>query len=191
MHRKLIGARYFNKGYRSIAGPLGPELNSPRDTEGHGSHTLSTAAGRMVPGANLYSHGTGMAKGGSPNARVAAYKVCWPPTFLGAECADADILAAFDAAIQDGVHILSVSLGGDPAPYFADGLAIGSFHAVKNGIIVVCSAGNAGPSLGTVSNVAPWILTVGASTIDREFTSFVQLRNRMRIKVGRFSLLVS
>ncbi|XP_008810184.1 subtilisin-like protease SBT5.3 [Phoenix dactylifera] len=180
-NRKLIGARYFNKGYQSLVGPLSPELNSPRDNEGHGTHTLSTAAGRIVPGATLFGYSTGMAKGGAPNARVAAYKVCWPPVD-GSECFDADILAAFDAAIHDGVHVLSVSLGGDPVDYFYDGLAIGSFHAVKNGLTVVCSAGNSGPFLGTVSNVAPWILTVGASTIDREFPSYVQLRNRKQMK---------
>ncbi|EFH67516.1 predicted protein [Arabidopsis lyrata subsp. lyrata] len=45
---------------------------------------------------------------------------------------------------------------------------IGSFHAVKNGVTVVCSAGNSDPKSGTVSKVAPWIITVGASSMDRE-----------------------
>lgn len=114
-------------------------------------------------------------------ARVASYKACWPPV-NGSECFDADILAAFDMAIHDGVYVLSVSLGGDPADYFADGIAIGSFHAVKHGITVVCSAGNSGPAPATVSNVAPWILTVAASTLDREFQSFVQLASGERFK---------
>uniref|UniRef100_A0A0D3F225 Subtilisin-like protease n=1 Tax=Oryza barthii TaxID=65489 RepID=A0A0D3F225_9ORYZ len=92
---------------------------------------------------------------------------------VGATCFDADILAAFDAAIHDGVHVLSVSLGGDAGDYFADGLAIGSFHAVRHGIAVVCSAGNSGPAPGTVSNVAPWLFTAAASTMDREFPAYV------------------
>jgi subtilisin family serine protease len=95
----------------------------------------------------------------------------------GNECFDADILAAFDAAISDGVHVLSVSLGGNPVDYFKDGIAIGSFHAVKNSIKVVCSAGNSGPTAGSVSNVAPWIFTVGASTMDREFPAYVSFGN--------------
>lgn len=185
-NRKLIGARYFNKGYAAVAGHLNSSFDSARDHEGHGSHTLSTAGGSFVAGASVFGYGNGTAKGGSPKARVAAYKVCWPP-INGNECFDADILAAFEAAITDGVDVLSVSLGGDPSNYFNDGISIGSFHAVQNGIVVVCSAGNSGPTDGSVSNVSPWILTVGASTIDREFTSFVDLGNRMRLKGASLS----
>ncbi|KAI8009907.1 Subtilisin-like protease SBT5.4 [Camellia lanceoleosa] len=180
-NRKLIGARYFNKGYAAAAGPLSPSLNSPRDKEGHGSHTLSTAGGNFVAGANVFGYGKGTAKGGSPKACVAAYKVCWPPVAKNA-CFDADILAAFDFVIHDGVDVLSVSLGGDHVPFFNDSLAIGSFHAVKHGIVVVYSAGNSGPNDGTVLNLAPWQITVGASTMDRQFPSYVVLGNKMRFK---------
>ncbi|KAH6788806.1 Subtilisin-like serine endopeptidase family protein [Perilla frutescens var. frutescens] len=180
-NRKLIGARYFNKGYSSVVGPLNSTFSTPRDMEGHGSHTLSTAGGNFVDRASVFGFGNGTAKGGSPRARVAAYKVCWPPV-SGNECFDADILAAFDTAIHDGVDVLSVSLGGDPAPFYNDSVAIGSFHAVKHGIAVICSAGNSGPALGTASNLAPWQITVGASTIDRQFSSFVILGNKMQLK---------
>ncbi|XP_040362065.1 subtilisin-like protease SBT5.4 [Rosa chinensis] len=181
-NRKLIGARYFNKGHAALAGPvLDPYVYSARDLNGHGSHTLSTAGGNFVPGASVFGVGNGTAKGGSPKARVAAYKVCWPE--FGSECSDADILAAFDEAIHDGVDVISVSLGVDhPQNYFEDGAAIGAFHAVKHGIVVVCSAGNSGHYAGTVTNVAPWIITVGASTLDREFEAFVELRNGLRLK---------
>ncbi|CAD6247665.1 unnamed protein product [Miscanthus lutarioriparius] len=171
-NRKLIGARYFNKGYAAAAGALNASTNTPRDPDGHGTHTLSTAGGSPVPGASVFGFGNGTASGGSPRARVAAYRVCYPPV-NGSECFDADILAAFDAAIHDGVHVLSLSLGGDPSDYFDDGIAIGSFHAVRRGIAVVCSAGNSGPGLGTVSNLAPWLFTSGASTMDREFPSYI------------------
>ncbi|CAN1307517.1 Subtilisin-like protease SBT5.4 [Linum perenne] len=167
-NRKLIGARYFSKGYT-------------RDSEGHGSHTLSTAAGNFVPQVKILNFTVGTAKGGSPKARVAAYKVCWPP-IDGSGCFDSDILAAFDAAINDGVDVISVSLGGDPADYFEDSVAIGSFHAVRKGIDVACSAGNSGPALGTVSNIAPWITTVAASTLDRKLDAYAQLHNGLRIQ---------
>lgn len=134
-------------------------------------------------GATIFGIANGTIKGGSPKARVAAYKVCWAPV-NESECFDADIMKAFDMAIEDGVDVLSVSVGGEPNDYFEDGIAIGAFHAVKNGIVVVCSAGNSGPADGTVSNVAPWIITVGASTIDREFQAFVELRNGTRLKVN-------
>jgi subtilisin family serine protease len=103
----------------------------------------------------------------------------------GSECFDADIIAAFDAAIHDGVDVLSVSLGGAPAGYLRDGVAIGSFHAVRRGVTVVCSAGNSGPGAGTVSNTAPWLVTVGASTMDREFPAYLVLGNNKKIKVNR------
>ncbi|GFQ05875.1 subtilisin-like protease sbt5.3 [Phtheirospermum japonicum] len=181
-NRKLLGARYFNKGYKSAAGPsINSTFDSPRDKQGHGTHTLSTAGGNFVSGANIFGFGNGTAKGGSPRARVAAYKVCWPPVDDNG-CFDADILAAFDVAIHDGVDVLSLSIGGDPAPYHNDSVAIGSFHAVRNGIVVVCSAGNSGPAPGTVSNVAPWLITVGASTMDRQFPSYVILGNNTRLK---------
>ncbi|XP_031377315.1 subtilisin-like protease SBT5.3 [Punica granatum] len=180
-NRKLIGARYFNKGYAAAVGPLNATFDSPRDNEGHGSHTLSTAGGNFVPGASVFGYSKGTAKGGSPRARVAAYKVCWPPA-NGNECFDADVLAGFDAAIHDGVNLLSVSLGGGAAPYFNDGIAIGSFHAVKHGIVVVCSAGNSGPLDGTVSNLSPWLITVAASTMDRDFSNYVITGDGKRIK---------
>ncbi|XP_058005332.1 subtilisin-like protease SBT5.3 [Hevea brasiliensis] len=179
--QKLIGARYFNKGYASVAGPRNSTFDSPRDKEGHGTNTLSTAGGNFVAGASVFGFGNGTAKGGSPKARVAAYKVCYPPVG-GNECFDADILAAFDTAISDGVDVLSVSLGGDPTPFFNDSVSIGSFHAVKNGIVVVCSAGNSGPNDATASNLAPWQITVSASTMDREFPSYVTLGNNMTFK---------
>ncbi|KAL0875699.1 hypothetical protein Bca101_025404 [Brassica carinata] len=181
-NRKLIGAKYFNKGYLAYAKfPSNSTFETPRDLDGHGTHTLSTAGGNFVPGANVFGFGNGTASGGSPKARVASYKVCWPP-FKGAECFDADILAAIDAAIGDGVDVISASVGGDAGDYMEDGMSIGSFVAVKYGVTVVCSAGNSGPKPGTVSNVAPWIITVGASSMDREFQAFVELSNGSRFK---------
>ncbi|XP_073048022.1 subtilisin-like protease SBT5.4 isoform X1 [Primulina eburnea] len=180
-NRKLIGGRYFNKGYTAFGGKLNSSFNSARDYDGHGTHTLSTAAGNFVPNASVFGVGNGTAKGGSPKARVAAYKVCWPQ-INGSECFDADIMKAFDMAIQDGVDVLSVSLGGVPVDYLYDGIAISSFHAVMNGIVVIASAGNSGPFPGSVSNVAPWMITVGASTIDREFEAYAVLQNGMSLK---------
>jgi hypothetical protein len=180
-YRKLIGARVFHKGYEAYLGKLDASFYTARDTVGHGSHTLSTAGGNFVQGVSVFGNGNGTAKGGSPKARVAAYKVCW---LHG--CDGADILAGFEAAISDGVDVLSVSLGGRTKNLFSDPVAIGSFHAVANGIVVVSSAGNAGPYFETISNVAPWLFTVAASTIDRDFTSYVKLGDNKYIKVLLF-----
>uniref|UniRef100_F6HP89 Cucumisin n=1 Tax=Vitis vinifera TaxID=29760 RepID=F6HP89_VITVI len=168
-NNKIIGARYYNSYNEYYDG----DIKSPRDSEGHGTHTASTAAGREVAGASFYGLAQGLARGGYPNARIAVYKVCWVRG-----CAAADILAAFDDAIADGVDIISVSLGFTfPEPYFEDVIAIGSFHAMGQGILTSTSAGNDGPWLGWVSNYSPWSLTVAASSIDRKFVSKLVLGN--------------
>lgn len=148
-------------------------MSSPRDTAGHGTHTASTAAGCLVSQASLFGLGVGTARGGVPSARVSVYKVCWSDG-----CYDSDILAAFDDAIADGVDIISLSLGGFFAmQYFEDSIAIGAFHAMKNGILTSNSAGNSGPDAGSITNVSPWSLSVAASTIDRKFVTQLQLGN--------------
>lgn len=130
--------------------------------------------------ASLSGLALGTARGGVPSARIAVYKACWSDGI----CAAADLLAAFDSAIADGVDIISASIGAPTAkPYFQDPLAIGAFHANKRGILSSLSAGNEGPSLGTVSNVAPWLLSVAASTIDRKIVTGVKLGNGNLFKV--------
>ncbi|CAA7401238.1 unnamed protein product [Spirodela intermedia] len=168
-NRKLIGARAFYKGYVSARGyPIDGtvESKSPRDTEGHGTHTASTAAGSTVAGAGLFGYAAGVARGMATKARIAVYKICWS---LG--CFDSDILAAMDSAVSDGVDVISLSVGANGyAPnYYRDSIAIGAFGAVSHGVVVSCSAGNSGPGAFTAVNIAPWILTVGASSIDRDF----------------------
>ncbi|KAK4361264.1 hypothetical protein RND71_020216 [Anisodus tanguticus] len=190
-NRKLIGARYYLNGYEAIVGPLNEtrDFRSPRDVDGHGTHTAATVGGRKVVNASaIGGFANGTATGGAPNVRLAIYKVCWPAPEQslaeGTTCDIADIIAAFDAAISDGVHVLSVSLGSEPGKkyYTQNGIAIGSLHAVKRNIIVACSAGNAGPTPATVANVAPWIITVGASSIDRVFSSPIMLGNGMIVE---------
>jgi subtilisin family serine protease len=173
-NRKLVGARFFNRGYEAAMGPMDTdrESRSPRDDDGHGTHTSSTAAGAAVPGASLFGFASGTARGMAPRARVAVYKVCW----LGG-CFSSDILAGMDAAVADGCGVLSLSLGGGAADYSRDSVAIGAFAAMEQNVLVSCSAGNAGPGSSTLSNVAPWITTVGAGTLDRDFPAYVALGN--------------
>ncbi|KAL3645044.1 hypothetical protein CASFOL_010224 [Castilleja foliolosa] len=175
-NRKLIGARYFSKGHRVASLKSSPdtvtEYVSPRDSHGHGTHTASTAGGVTVARASVLGFGPGEARGMASGAHIAIYKVCW---FSG--CYSSDILAAIDLAIRDGVDVLSLSLGGFPVPLYEDTIAIGSFRAMEHGISVICSAGNNGPVQNSVANEAPWITTIGASTLDRKFPAVVRLGN--------------
>ncbi|XP_042401247.1 subtilisin-like protease 4 [Zingiber officinale] len=165
-NNKLIGARSFVNYNRSQNG----STDSPIDNDGHGTHTSSTAAGAFVKRANVYGLARGLAAGVAPLAHLAIYKVC-----SNDKCQGHDILAGMDAAVEDGVDVLSVSLGGDPSPFYRDPVAIGGFNAMRKGVFVSCSAGNSGPSNSTLSNEAPWLLTVAASTMDREFLATVKL----------------
>ncbi|XVF73322.1 hypothetical protein PTKIN_Ptkin12aG0192400 [Pterospermum kingtungense] len=168
-NHKIIGAKY----YKLDGNPDPADILSPIDVDGHGTHTSSTLAGNLVQNASLYGLAKGTARGAVPSARIAMYKVCW----ASSGCADMDILAALDDAIRDGVDVLSVSIGGATEDYVTDSISVGAFHALKKGIITVTSAGNEGPGLGSVSNHSPWLLTVAASGIDRQFRSTVKLGN--------------
>ncbi|CAD5330715.1 unnamed protein product [Arabidopsis thaliana] len=168
-NNKVIGAKYFH--IQSEGLPDG-EGDSAADHDGHGTHTSSTIAGVSVSSASLFGIANGTARGGVPSARIAAYKVCWD-----SGCTDMDMLAAFDEAISDGVDIISISIGGASLPFFEDPIAIGAFHAMKRGILTTCSAGNNGPGLFTVSNLAPWVMTVAANSLDRKFETVVKLGN--------------
>uniref|UniRef100_A0A5B7BC86 Putative subtilisin-like protease n=1 Tax=Davidia involucrata TaxID=16924 RepID=A0A5B7BC86_DAVIN len=173
-NRKLIGAKYFCNGYEATNGKMNEttEYRSPRDSDGHGTHTASISAGRYVFPASTLGYARGVAAGMAPKARLAAYKVCW-----NAGCYDSDILAAFDAAVADGADVVSLSVGGVVVPYYLDAIAIGAFGASAAGVFVSASAGNGGPGGLTVTNVAPWVTTVGAGTIDRDFPANVKLGN--------------
>lgn len=95
-------------------------------------------------------------------------------------------MKAIDDAVEDGVDIISISIGMSSlfqSDYLSDPIAIGAFHAEQNGVMVVCSGGNDGPDPSTVVNTAPWVLTVAASTIDRNFESTIVLGNGKTIQV--------
>ncbi|XP_061368707.1 subtilisin-like protease SBT1.1 [Gastrolobium bilobum] len=178
-NKKLIGARAYFKGYEKSAGKINETTDylSPRDSQGHGTHTASTASGDMVKNASFFGLARGSASGMRYTSRIAAYKVCWH-----SGCANSDILAAMDQAVSDGVDVLSLSLGSIPKPYYGDSIAIASFGAIQNGVFVSCSAGNSGPFESTVGNGAPWIMTVAASYNDRSFPTKVKLGNAKTFK---------
>ncbi|KAL0008291.1 hypothetical protein SO802_009793 [Lithocarpus litseifolius] len=174
-NNKIIGARAYSLN----------ETISARDENGHGTHMASTAAGNKVPDASFFGLADGIARGGVPSARIAAYKVCSP---FG--CASQDVLAAFDDAIADGVDLISISLSLGVIPVETDVISLGSFHAMEKGILTVHPAGNSGPNVSTVASVAPWLFTVAASSTDRKILNKVVLANGTTLIVSLRTVLV-
>ncbi|XP_020218292.1 subtilisin-like protease SBT1.7 [Cajanus cajan] len=168
-NNKLIGARNLLKSANE---------EPPFENFFHGTHTAAEAAGRFVANASVFGNALGTAAGMAPDAHVAMYKVCNDKV----GCTESAILAAMDIAIDDGVDVLSLSLGLGSLPFSEDPIAIGAFAAVQNGVFVSCSAANAGPDYSTLSNEAPWILTVGASTIDRKIVASAVLGNGLEFE---------
>ncbi|XP_058746533.1 cucumisin-like [Vicia villosa] len=117
------------------------------------------------------------ARGGVPSIRIAVYKVCW-----SGGCKEASILVAFDNATKDLVHILSVSISESVSKkniYFKDVLSVGSFHAMKHGVLTVFSFGNAGPYPKSLQNYQPWTIIVGSITWDMKFVTKVKTGNNI------------
>ncbi|KAL8551151.1 hypothetical protein ACS0TY_000294 [Phlomoides rotata] len=180
-NNKLIGARYFIKGFlANQEKPFNVTENnlllSPRDSDGHGTHCASIAAGSLVTNVSYDGLAGGTARGGAPRAHVAIYKVMWQDYAV-----TSDVLKAYDEAIHDGVDVLSLSLG-IPLPQLpevdpSDSIDYGAFHAVAHGITVVSAGGNDGPKYQTISNVAPWVINVAASTLDRSLLTPIILGN--------------
>ncbi|GFQ07210.1 subtilisin-like protease sdd1 [Phtheirospermum japonicum] len=112
-NNKVIGARSFVN-------------ETALDVNGHGTHTASTAAGNFVNCANVFGNANGTAAGIAPRAHLAIYKVCTESD----GCPSSAIIAAIDAAIEDG-----------------------------KGIFVSFSAGNDGPYYWSIVNGPPWALT--------------------------------
>ena len=161
---KLIGARYYVAGFGKQNIAKGEYL-SPRDGQGHGSHTASTAAGNRVAGVQIDGTPMGTASGMAPGADVAAYKVCWEAKAgASAGCFNSDSVSAIDDAVADGVDVLNYSVGGSSESSPLDVVEQAFRRAANVGIFVANSAGNSGPGTSTLDHPSPWLTTVAAST---------------------------
>ena len=169
-NNKLIGARYFNAGFGGNAGidATRPwEFNSPRDYNGHGTHTAGTSGGNYRVPATGAAAAFGRVSGMAPRARVAMYKALWSTQDSStASGTGVDLLAAIDTAVADGVDVINYSISGT-TNNFLDGAEIAFLNATAAGVFVSASAGNSGPGASTVAHPSPWITTVAAETHDR------------------------
>ena len=152
---KVIVAKvFYNKAHQQ-----GLDAQAIQD---HGTHTAGIAAG--VTGQIAVVNGVSIddMSGIAPGAWLGNYNV-FPGQVLNAR--SEDILNAVDAAVEDGMDVLNLSLGGS---YHGnnDLLAMGLDNATDAGVVVAVAAGNSGPGAGTLESPgrARKVITVGAST---------------------------
>ncbi|MBT6208455.1 MAG: S8 family serine peptidase, partial [Woeseia sp.] len=166
-NNKMIGARFFVSGAQA-SGPIdNGEILSPRDVDGHGTHTATTAAGNKVR-ASIYGTLLGKVEGIAPQAHVATYKACWlRPGTTRANCNTSDLANAIDMAVADGVDIINYSVGNTMLTVTApDDLAL--LAAAKAGVLTLVAGGNDGPNFQTLGSPSgnPAVITVAASSRD-------------------------
>jgi len=166
---KLIGGQYFYAGAEAAGFDFQYDYLSPRDGDGHGSHTASTAAGNFKVKASIEDVDFGTVSGVAPGAKVAAYKACYvgpdPAVTTDDICALSDLVAAIDQAVADGVDVINYSIGGGAASTVMAPEDLAFFNAAAAGVFVATSAGNDGPDPVTADHASPWYTTVAASTI--------------------------
>ncbi|WSQ14297.1 S8 family serine peptidase [Streptomyces sp. NBC_01231] len=167
-NNKVIGAQWFGAGVPADS----EDTPSPLDTSSHGTHDGSTAAGTYgvaasVPGSNAEGRLSGVA----PAARLAFYKACWP----GFGCPIADLTAAIDRAVADGVDVINYSVTGTltEQPHLE-----ALFNAAKAGVFIAAAANNGGPD--SVHHTGPWVTTVAAATHDTQYTTSLVLGDGRR-----------
>ncbi|MEJ2080034.1 MAG: S8 family serine peptidase [Acidobacteriota bacterium] len=166
-NKKVIVARNY---VTTAFGYAEQPIQDPRDETDHGSHVAGIAAG------NSTSSPYGTLRGIAPKAFLGNYKVFGDPD-TNAQAKTAAILAALDDAVADEMDVINLSLGSDRIEREDDPLQLAVAKAVAMGFVVVVSAGNDGPALGTVGspgNVAEAI-TVGASDNARFFGSEIEV----------------
>jgi len=168
-NQKLIGAQRFNAAWGGDAGikaQLPWEYTSPRDYNGHGSHTASTAGGNNGVAATGPAAVFGRISGMAPRARIAVYKGLWSLQD-GSEASgfNSDLVAAIDQAVADGVDVINYSISGTRTN-FLDPAQVAFLFAADAGVFVAASAGNDGTT-GSVAHPGPWLTTVAEGTHNR------------------------
>src|SRR5690606_16450231 len=132
------------------------------DSNGHGSHVASTAAGNRRDVDMLGN--TRRISGVAPRANIVAFDICYTNTATGQGlCPNVSAVAAVDQAIADGVvDVINYSIGGG-ASRCSEAVSQAFLHAVEAGIYIAASAGNSGPAPNTLGHVEPWVSSTAAS----------------------------
>jgi serine protease AprX len=125
-----------------------------QDDNGHGTHVASICAGSGAAQGGTY---TGVA----PEGRLYVAKVL----DRGGSGSMSGVMAGVEWAVDRGVQVINMSLGGSGSSDGQDALSLTCNAAVARGIVVCVAAGNEGPSARTVGSpgAAADVITIGAT----------------------------
>ena len=159
---KVIVARAFpppRTTWRYANRPFDPEES------GHATHVAGIAAGN----ANTLAQGTRIS-GIAPRAYIGNYKALTVPTDanVGLDGNAPELVAAIEAAVQDGMDVINLSIGEPEIAPQHDVVALALDAAAAAGVVPVVAAGNDFQEFGAGSLTSPGsaadAITVGAST---------------------------
>jgi minor extracellular serine protease Vpr len=152
---KVIVARAFPGPGSGRAGRLALD---PRASF-HGTHVAGIAAGKAgtaSTGGRDHPPVTGLS-GVAPNAWIGNYRVFNVPTAIGNTAQTPEIIAAFEAAVRDGMNVINFSGGGPMTDPVNDALVEAVSNAAAAGVVPVISAGNDREEFGMGSAGAPGV----------------------------------
>ena len=161
-NQKIIVAR----SYVSLLSDNSQPIQTAQDEVGHGTFVAGCAAGDPVS-TPLVTSISGMA----PGAFLGSYKIFGDPTLNPSTTSAAEI-AGIDAAVSDGMDVISLSLGSlDYLPPDEDPEYQEITNAITAGVVVTIAAGNSGPTTHTIGSpgAIPDAITVGSVTNSRTF----------------------
>ena len=171
---KVIAARSFPPASprpRYAELPLNPEESE------HGTHVAGIAAGNNGTRVPL-GGGITTVSGIAPRAYLGNYRVLTVPTVsnVGLDGNSPEIAAAIEAAVQDGMDVINLSIGEPEIPPSRDLVVRAIDGAAAAGVVSTVSAGNDFDGFGRGSVSSPGsaasAITVGATSINRQMASF-------------------
>ena len=161
---KVIAARVFPGPTSGSGGRLAVDPAASF----HGTHVAGIAAGdagTCSPGGSDHPPTCGLS-GVAPRAFLANYRVFTVPTPVGYVANTPEIVAAFEAAVRDGMDVINFSGGGAATEPANDALLDAVHNVAAAGVVPVIAAGNDRDlyGLGTVGSpgTAPDAITVAA-----------------------------
>jgi minor extracellular serine protease Vpr len=149
----------------------------------HGTHVAGIAAGNSgtnSPGGRDHPPTAGLS-GIAPQAWIGNYRVFNVPSPIGNIADTPEIVAAFEAAVRDGMDVINFSGGGPSTDPRTDALVRTVGNVANAGIVPVISAGNDRDDFGFGTagspGVAPEAITVAATSNSHVYAPVLGVRD--------------